>query len=37
MLQGAEAIQLGKAAITLCAGSENMSAAPLVVSGNDAR
>ncbi len=35
--QGSEAIQLGKASITLCAGTENMSSAPLVVSGNDAR
>ena len=35
--KGAEAIQLGKANVTLCAGTENMSSAPLVVSGNDAR
>lgn len=35
--QGAEAIQLGKASVALCAGAENMSSAPLVVSGNDAR
>ncbi|CAN0054999.1 unnamed protein product [Ectocarpus sp. 12 AP-2014] len=35
--QGAEAIQLGKASIALCAGAENMSSAPLVVAGNDAR
>lgn len=35
--KGAEAIQLGKASVTLCAGTENMSSAPLVVNGNDAR
>ncbi|CAM9365713.1 unnamed protein product [Ectocarpus sp. 12 AP-2014] len=35
--QGAEAIQLGKASVALCAGAENMSSAPLVVAGNDAR
>ncbi|CAM9744253.1 unnamed protein product [Ascophyllum nodosum] len=37
VVQGAEAIQIGKASVTLCAGTENMSAAPLVVNGNDAR
>ncbi|CAM9768050.1 unnamed protein product [Scytosiphon promiscuus] len=37
VIQGTEAIQLGKASVTLCAGTENMSSAPLVVSGNDAR
>eukprot|EP00752_Nemacystus_decipiens_P011320 g10060.t1 len=37
VVQGAEAIQLGKASVALCAGAENMSSAPLVVSGNDAR
>ncbi|CAM9436225.1 unnamed protein product, partial [Laminaria digitata] len=37
VVQGAEAIQLGKASVTLCAGTENMSSAPLVVNGNDAR
>ncbi|CAM9177904.1 unnamed protein product, partial [Choristocarpus tenellus] len=37
IVQGAEAIQLGKASITLCAGTENMSAAPLVVSGIHSR
>ncbi|CAM9455232.1 unnamed protein product [Pylaiella littoralis] len=37
VVQGTEAIQLGKASVALCAGAENMSSAPLVVSGNDAR
>ncbi|CAM9349772.1 unnamed protein product, partial [Hapterophycus canaliculatus] len=37
VIQGADAIQLGKASVALCAGAENMSSAPLVVSGNDAR
>lgn len=37
IIQGANAIRLGDAKIALCGGTENMSAAPLQVSGNDAR
>jgi acetyl-CoA acyltransferase 2 len=32
-----QAIQVGSASIALCAGAENMSAAPLTVSGTAAR
>ncbi|GMH65339.1 hypothetical protein TrVE_jg12795 [Triparma verrucosa] len=35
--QGAQAIQLGLANVTVCGGSENMSAAPMTVDGNAAR
>jgi acetyl-CoA acyltransferase 2 len=34
---GAEAIMLGQAEVTLCGGSENMSAAPFTMDGNAAR
>jgi acetyl-CoA acyltransferase 2 len=37
IILGANAIRLGDAKIALCGGTENMSAAPLQVSGNDAR
>jgi acetyl-CoA acyltransferase 2 len=37
VIQGATAIKVGDASIALCGGTENMSAAPLQVSGNDAR
>lgn len=37
VVQGATAIRVGDAKIALCGGTENMSAAPLQVSGNDAR
>ena len=37
VVQGANAIRLGDAHIALCGGTENMSAAPLQASGNDAR
>lgn len=37
VINGAEAIELGYSKISLCGGSENMSAAPLVVDGNKAR
>lgn len=37
VIQGANAIRVGDAKIVLCGGTENMSAAPLQASGNDAR
>jgi len=37
LIQGATAIQVGDANITICGGTENMSAAPLQLDGNDAR
>lgn len=37
VIQGAKSIKLGEAKIVVCGGSENMSAAPLQVDGNDAR
>lgn len=37
VIQGATAIKVGDAKIALCGGAENMSMAPLQVSGNDAR
>jgi acetyl-CoA acyltransferase 2 len=37
VIQGANAIRVGDAKIALCGGAENMSAAPLQASGNDAR
>lgn len=37
VVQGANAISLGNSKIALCGGTENMSAAPLSVDGNDAR
>jgi len=37
LIQGATAIQVGDANITVCGGTENMSAAPLQLDGNDAR
>jgi len=37
VIQGATAIRVGDASIALCGGTENMSMAPLQVSGNDAR
>lgn len=37
VIQGANDIRLGQANITVCGGTENMSNAPLQVSGNDAR
>mmetsp|Transcript_30322 Transcript_30322/g.46506 ORF Transcript_30322/g.46506 Transcript_30322/m.46506 type:complete len:408 (-) Transcript_30322:171-1394(-) len=37
VIQGANAIKLGEANVTLCGGTENMSMAPLQVSGSDAR
>ena len=37
VVQGATAIKVGDANIALCGGTENMSMAPLQVSGNDAR
>jgi len=35
--QGAQAIQLGLSAVSVCGGAENMSAAPFTVDGNAAR
>lgn len=37
VIQGATSINVGDASIALCGGTENMSMAPLQVSGNDAR
>jgi len=37
LIQGATAIRVGDANITICGGTENMSAAPLQLDGNDAR
>jgi acetyl-CoA acyltransferase 2 len=37
LVQGASAIRLGDASITLCGGSESMSRAPLQVDGKDGR
>lgn len=37
VIEGANAIRIGDANITLCGGTENMSAAPLQAGGNDAR
>jgi acetyl-CoA acyltransferase 2 len=37
IIQGAMAMQLGHAQITVCGGTENMSSAPLQIDGNDAR
>jgi len=37
IIQGAKSMAVGDAEITICAGTENMSAAPLQVDGNDAR
>lgn len=37
LIQGSNAIQVGDAKVTICGGSENMSAAPLHLDGNEAR
>lgn len=37
VILGAQSIQLGESQISVCGGAENMSDAPLVASGNDAR
>jgi len=37
VVQGFDQIRLGEASVALCGGTENMSAAPLQVAGNDAR
>ena len=37
MCLGAEAMTLGRASITLCGGTENMSQAPMVIDGLTAR
>mmetsp|Transcript_15862 Transcript_15862/g.22355 ORF Transcript_15862/g.22355 Transcript_15862/m.22355 type:complete len:404 (+) Transcript_15862:57-1268(+) len=37
LVQGTEAILLGSASVTLCGGSENMSACPMILNGSSAR
>jgi len=37
LIQGATAMQVGDANVTICGGTENMSAAPFQLDGNDAR
>lgn len=37
LIQGATAMKVGDATVTICAGTENMSAAPLQMDGNHAR
>lgn len=37
LIQGAKSMAIGDSAVTICAGSENMSAAPFSLDGNDAR